>query len=528
MPVDMTGGIYSVSGPVMVVCEDEVLRSLVRRQLESYRIEVLSAEARLPDKIPPQTANVIYLSDEVSLSFCELSPPSSADGFNLSKVQHEGVNYWFVCSRSARGRYYGFMKFLDGADDVQDSPSFALRGLVEGFYGQPWSWQNRSEIVDLMSGLKMNIYVYAPKDDPLHRSKWRQKYDAETMEKFRHLASQCSERFVDFCYALSPGLDVEYGNEEEVERVCDKFKQFAEIGVRVFGLFLDDVPPLLGHRDKERYGSLAEAQTHFVESVYRRVGELCDDARLIFCPTVYHGSPQSEYLSEISVIPREVGILWTGPEVCSRRIGSAHLKEVSRVLRRKLIIWDNYPVNDYDPHRRNVNAVRNRDPDLSDYCEGFLVNPMNQAHASKVAIFTYGEFLWNPREYRPDLSLERALGYVFGTDLLPYAKVLVDNLEDLLDTSPAAIEPAIDALDGGDELDLELARARFEELEEVGRLLEGLEDEELLEELREHIEKLSDIGTLGRLRVEEEIISRKILRNAARVLSPDLVRRLIR
>ena len=524
----MTGGIYSVSGPVMVVCEDEVLRSLVRRQLESYRIEVVSVEARLPDKIPPHTANVIYLSDEVSLSFCELSPPSSADGFNLSKVQHEGVNYWFICSRSARGRYYGFMKFLDGADDVQESPSFSLRGLVEGFYGQPWSWENRSEIVDLMSGLKMNIYVYAPKDDPLHRSRWRQKYDAGTMEKFRHLASQCSERFVDFCYALSPGLDVEYGNEEEVERVCDKFKQFAEIGVRVFGLFLDDVPPLLGQRDKERYGSLAEAQTHFVESVYRRVGELCDDARLIFCPTVYHGSPQSEYLSEISVIPREVGILWTGPEVCSRRIGSAHLKEVSRVLRRKLIIWDNYPVNDYDPHRRNVNAVRNRDPDLSDYCEGFLVNPMNQAHASKVAIFTYGEFLWNPREYRPDLSLERALDYVFGTDLLPYAKVLVDNLEDLLDTSPAAIEPAIDALDGGDELDLELARARFEELEEVGRLLEGLEDEELLEELREHIEKLSDIGTLGRLRVEEEIISRKILRNTARVLSPDLVRRLIR
>ena len=44
-----------------------------------------------------------------------------------------------------------------------------LRGVVEGFYGTPWTFQDRADIIDFCRRNNLNSYVYAPKDDPYHR-----------------------------------------------------------------------------------------------------------------------------------------------------------------------------------------------------------------------------------------------------------------------------------------------------------------------------------------------------------------------
>lgn len=50
--------------------------------------------------------------------------------------------------------------------DVNDWPAFAWRGILEGFYGPPWSHEDRLCPLRLAAACKMSAYGYAPKNDP--------------------------------------------------------------------------------------------------------------------------------------------------------------------------------------------------------------------------------------------------------------------------------------------------------------------------------------------------------------------------
>ena len=58
---------------------------------------------------------------------------------------------------------------------------FRHRGVVEGFYGPPWSHEDRCALVEWIGDWGMNRFVYAPKDDPLHRESWRDAYPGDTI-----------------------------------------------------------------------------------------------------------------------------------------------------------------------------------------------------------------------------------------------------------------------------------------------------------------------------------------------------------
>ena len=44
-----------------------------------------------------------------------------------------------------------------------------MMGIVEGFYGPPWSWRDRLEVLQWSAARGLTDYMYAPKDDPKHR-----------------------------------------------------------------------------------------------------------------------------------------------------------------------------------------------------------------------------------------------------------------------------------------------------------------------------------------------------------------------
>ena len=55
-----------------------------------------------------------------------------------------------------------------------------ISGVIEGFYGRPWTEAQRIEMMDWIAAAGMNLYVYAPKDDVKLRARWREPYtDAE-------------------------------------------------------------------------------------------------------------------------------------------------------------------------------------------------------------------------------------------------------------------------------------------------------------------------------------------------------------
>jgi hypothetical protein len=152
-----------------------------------------------------------------------------------------------------------------------------------------------------------------------------------------------------------------------------------------------------------------------------------------------------------------------------------------------------------------------------------LTNPMSEAEASKVAIFTYGEYMWDPVKYDPEISLKRALTYVFGVEALPLAQTLADSLVDFFFDPDERTGWIRDALSEGDDVDLEILLHRFDEIAKVGDLICTLDNEQLVEEIEPYVRKVAEVGALGRLYIQRELINRKIGKNGSRVFSEKLI-----
>src|SRR3954447_26337507 len=87
--------------------------------------------------------------------------------------------------------------------------SWAVAGIIEGFYGRPWTWDERADVMRFCHERGMRHYVYAPKDDPKHRVDWRSPYDSETLDGFARLAA---ENTLQVGFGISPGLSMDCGS----------------------------------------------------------------------------------------------------------------------------------------------------------------------------------------------------------------------------------------------------------------------------------------------------------------------------
>jgi len=161
---------------------------------------------------------------------------------------------------------------------------FVHRGVIEGFYGPPYSHADRLWLIERLGAWGMNRYVYAPKDDPLHRAQWRSPYEADALRQFAELVA-CGERAgVDVGFAVSPGLTIEYASADDVRALQAKFRDFQALGSRFFCLALDDVPTTLLHAgDQARFASLGAAHVHLTHAVADALGS---EATLWLVPTL--------------------------------------------------------------------------------------------------------------------------------------------------------------------------------------------------------------------------------------------------
>jgi hypothetical protein len=63
----------------------------------------------------------------------------------------------------------------------------------------------------------LNCYLYAPKDDHKHRALWRDPYTGAEREELKELMDACRENNVEFFYGISPGLDMRYSSQQDVQ-----------------------------------------------------------------------------------------------------------------------------------------------------------------------------------------------------------------------------------------------------------------------------------------------------------------------
>ena len=285
-----------------------------------------------------------------------------------------------------------------------------LAGVIEGFYGPPWTQAERFELFDWMTAWGLNTYFYAPKDDLNQRAIWREPYSAADAETLGQLIRACRERQIRFVNAISPGLDIRYSDSTELDRLKQRFEQMLALGGQNFSLLFDDIPDRMNPADRDRFGSFASAQCHVVNALFRWTRERCPEARFLFCPTPYCGRMAAAglggegYLATIGreMLP-EIDVFWTGPEIISREITVAHVRELQNLLRRKPLIWDNLHANDYDGRRFFCGPYSGRPPELRGEVTGLLSNPNTEFPLNFMALRTLAEFVrctgtWDARQ----------------------------------------------------------------------------------------------------------------------------------
>ncbi|HKF90787.1 MAG TPA: beta-N-acetylglucosaminidase domain-containing protein [Acidimicrobiia bacterium] len=292
-----------------------------------------------------------------------------------------------------------------------------LRGVIEGFYGQPWSPTDRLAVIEFLAERGMNAYVYAPKSDPKHRDRWRDAYDAAELGQFRTLAEHAAQQGTRFGFALSPGLDIDYRSDPDRDALLAKLAPLLDAGVQWVVLALDDIP------NRPR---LAVEQTDLTAWLLDALRGRQPDLHLTLVPTEYVGTRPTSYLEGLAAeLPSDVDVMWTGPTVCSPVIRAADARaRASALAGRRPLLWDNYPVNDgtMEPSL-HLGPYRGREPELTDELDGVLCNPMLQPHASEVALATAADFLSAPENYDPAASWSRAIAAV-GKSRAPALRAL--------------------------------------------------------------------------------------------------------
>nr|CAD7586221.1 unnamed protein product [Timema genevievae] len=252
-----------------------------------------------------------------------------------------------------------------------------------------------SGIVFRLKKWGMDSYLYAPKDDYKHRAYWRELYTVEEAEHLTGLISSAVEHGITFYYALSPGLDITYSSAKEVAALKRKLEQVSRFGCTAFALLFDDIEPEMSEADKEVFQSFAHAQVSVSNEVFQHLGQ----PRFMLCPTQYcaaRATPNvqnSEYLNTLGAkLAPEIDIMWTGPKVISRILTVESIEEITDVLRRPPVIWDNIHANDYDQKRVFLGPYSGRSPDLIPKLRGVLTNPNCEYGANFVAIHTLAQW----------------------------------------------------------------------------------------------------------------------------------------
>lgn len=290
--------------------------------------------------------------------------------------------------------------------------SFAVRGLIEGFYDRIWTWEERRRVAAFVGERGFDTYVYAPKTDRLQNREWRTPYRAEHRAALRAFGEHCRDSGLTFWIGLRP-VGISYVDPQDADVLVAKLRDHLDLGADRLVILADDIPFELDQASTARFARLAEAHAWLVELALARL-ELAPE-QVAFCPTEYHG-PGSDYLARLgSELPAGVDLCWTGPEVCSPAITAADADAIANLLRRPPLIWDNYPVNDAVMRGElHLGPIRGRDPSLDDHVSGVLVNPAIEPEATLIPLATWAEYLSDPRAYDADAAWRRALRSVGG------------------------------------------------------------------------------------------------------------------
>ena len=452
-------GVVSFTPSVTVVCDatvDAATKARAQQILQEAKLEVVFADA------PRQGHSTLYLgvagSDGVADRYAQslqlkrdvLQRKGKYDRHLVYLHNQGGQAEVVILGEHSDATFYGLASLEQILErGTQQLPAVTLfdyadqqsRGLVEGYYGYPYSLSVKKSLMRFMMRLKMNTYMYGAKSDLYHSAKWEEPYpktltktDIEygrmSQDMVKDLSKTSQATKVNFIWAIHPGNDF-VGQPNVVTRIMKKFSSMYDLGVRQFAIFVDDVDVPTSEADCKTNAEHLTAVQKAIDAKWNKAGS-APEARvrpLHFVPQVYTLSwvgeaDRKRFFKALSAVPSDITIyttgwgVWTVPN--SRDLATMHTE-----LGRPVAWWWNYPCNDNADEQiytsdmytnfMEMRAVDNNARLQKELKNGLGVvsNPMQQGMVSRIALFSVADYAWNNAKFDNMTSWKKAFKYAF-------------------------------------------------------------------------------------------------------------------
>ncbi|WP_455682251.1 beta-N-acetylglucosaminidase domain-containing protein, partial [Thomasclavelia sp.] len=513
---------------------DEITKARIDEVLTNHQLVPTYSQERASDKTN------LYIGINGSNGSADLHQDVPKDVFvegenkydmHVVKVFDEGDIV--ILGKDSDAAFYALATLEQMLDQSQDNKlkvsvfeDYAFqkyRGAVEGYYGYPWSVDGTLSWFDYAKRYKMNIFLYGPKSDPYHLGKWDEDYPLEVsaedakngvrtkdeMEQYARKAAACK---VDFVWVAHPAMQkpIDFTNEttiaEGIDRLMTKFDHMYQLGVRQFGIFVDDISDSEAARtcDMQIY-MLNQVQDKLYERYNQENSSVESKVKpLFFTPAWYttNSSGAASNLPKFKNIHQDIEICFTGNNVFSS-ISNSSATTFKNWIGRTPVMWWNYPVNDAEDSVFFTNPINKagytQDPNPTNI-KGVLSNPMNFSEASKVSFFGLADYTWNPQKFDAQENWEHSFDAIIPDDqeMAKALKVAYGNLND--DYVPMEVQKVISNYSRNDKTSqIKLKDKMFEIMDAISKI-ETLKDSDnpayrlIVEEAQTSFNKLYDMA----------------------------------
>lgn len=410
---------------------DEVTKNKVIEVFNSHDLP----EPEITDT-PSDDAVKIYIGTDGSEDLAEhygkeMSTNDSMNFDNIDayhlEINNDGIS---ILGKDTDAAFYGVATLnaiLDQAEDnrlrhlqIDDYADTEVRGFIEGYYGIPWSDEDRKSLMEFGGDFKTTSYIFAPKDDPYHREEWSELYPEAELSAISEMVEVGEQNKTDFVWTISPLGDVaeiaqNEGDEAAMElldgntdKLLKKFDQLYDAGVRQYGILGDDV----GELPLDYVVGLMNSISDWAETK----GDVKDT---IYTPAAYNSDWAWDDGEELNVLQENfdenIHIMWTGETTVApvEQYTVDRFKNLDNngVERRDPLFWLNWPVNDIDMERVFLGKGDMLEQNVEQLA-GVVTNPMQEAQASKISIFAVADYAWNNTDFDAQINWEDSMKYI--------------------------------------------------------------------------------------------------------------------
>ena len=394
----------------------------------------------------------------------------------VSLTSSQGKAQLVILGENTDAVFYGLATLEQMLDrGTEDLPCVAFydyadvqnRGVIEGYYGVPYSMEVTEDLFRFMARYKLNTYMYGAKSDPYHSRYWDQTYPTKindrerrfglmTQDMMKQLAQVAHQCKVNFIWSIHPGQSfTDPVSTDVLDRIMSKFEHMYELGVRQFGVFVDDVGVPSDDNILRQGADRLTALQHLLEARWNTPGAAPADTvkPLQYVPQLYAYSwvkpEQAErFWSSLTPVPERVNIYTTGEKVWSVP-NTRDVKLLEDYLGHEVAWWWNYPCNDVDVTKifiadtytnfsdeKHIDSQSRLESDLP--LRTLIINPMQQGELSQIPLFSVADYSWNMETFDNMASWRASLPAVVGNERADALEALVPYLRYFDAQSPLA------------------------------------------------------------------------------------------